>query len=284
MFKFEANEMYQMPVHFGPACGPRRGPDGRRFCWNGPQDSLQHSLVYETNPNAIEAFLPQGFSLRQPYVIVTHKMHRNLPWLAGRGYNVVTFNTPVFYQGKEERVLGQYQLAIWESHADPILSGREQLGYAKVFADIEDMRSFHSIAQASLSSWGFRFLELQIDKSSEPGDLALLQSVLLDPESEGLLHYKYIPRTGDGFCEADVAYVTISPRKDSLPEGLPPLPPPERSWCSGNLTWHIPTWEDMPTQYHIVQGLASLPVLRVFGGSVVRLQLYGDVYGQRRVR
>ncbi len=284
MFKFEEHEMYQMPVHFGPACGPRRGPDGRRLCWAGPQDSVQHSLVYETDPGVIENFLPQGFSVRKPYVIVTHKMHRNLPWLAGRGYNVVTFNTPVFYQGQEETVCGQYQLAIWESHADPILSGREQLGYAKVFADIEDMHTFRHTAKASLFSWGFRFLDLRMETGTEPENLELLQSVLLDPENEGLLHYKYFPCTGDGFCKADVAYVTLSPKGSPLPEGLPPLPPPERSWCTGSLTWHVPTWEDMPTQYHIVRGLASLPVLRVLGGSVVKLQHYGDVYDQRRVR
>ena len=67
------------------------------------------------------------------------------------------------------------------------------------------------------------------------------------------------------------------------PEGLPPLPPPERHWCTGSLSWQIPSWEDMPTQYHVVQGLAALPVLRVLGGWSTKLKHYNDVYDQRPV-
>ena len=284
MFRFEDGRMYQMPVHFGPCCGPRSGPDGQRLFALGPQESTQHILVYETDPAALERVLPEGFSVRQPYVIVTHKMHRNLPWLAGHGYNVTTFNTPVTYQGREETIHGQYQLAIWENHADPIICGREQLGYAKIFADIEDIHTCRGLSRASLSSWGFRFVELEFDTARAPEDPELLQSILFDPENEGLLHYKYVPHTGDGFSAADVSYVTLSPKLYPLPEDLPPLPPQDRSWCSGSLTWHIPSWEDMPTQYHVVRGMASLPVVRYVGATRVWLKHWNDVYDQRPVR
>lgn len=40
----------------------------------------------------------------------------------------------------------------------------------------------------------------------------------------------------------------------------------------------------MPTQYHIVQGLASLPVLRVIGAAAAQTKHYNDVYDQRIVR
>lgn len=281
MFQFEEGGMYQMPVHFGPCCGPRRGPEGNRFFKDGPQESIQHTLVYETDPAALEHFLPEGFSLRAPFVIVTHKMHRNLPWLAGHGYNVTTFNVPAAYQGRTESVQGQYQLAIWENHADPILCGREQIGYAKIFADIEDMHTYRGVSAAALSSWGFRFLELQFDTAAQPEDPETLQAILNDPENQGLMHYKYIPHTGDGFSAADVSYVTLTPKRFQIPESTPALPPEERSFCTGSLKWHIPRWEDMPTQYHIVQGLASLPVLRVVGASKVSLLHYNDVYHQR---
>lgn len=45
--------------------------------------------------------------------------------LAGHGYNVTTFNVPVTYCGTNDEIKGQYQLAIWENHADPIICGRE---------------------------------------------------------------------------------------------------------------------------------------------------------------
>ena len=54
--------------------------------------------------------------------------------------------------------------------------------------------------------------------------------------------------------------------------------------CSGGLEWHTPEWRDMPTQYHIVQGLASLPVLRVIGAAAAQTKHYNDVYDQRIVR
>lgn len=59
--------------------------------------------------------------------------------LAGHGYNVTTFNVPVTYCGTNDEIKGQYQLAIWENHADPIICGREQLGYSKIYADITDI-------------------------------------------------------------------------------------------------------------------------------------------------
>ena len=283
MFQFEEDGMYQMPVHFGPCCGPRRGPDGRRFFKDGPQESTQHILVYETEPEAVEKFLPAGFELRMPYIIVNHKMHRNLPWLAGHGYNVTTFNVPVTYNGRKETIKGQYQLAIWENHADPILCGREQLGYSKIYADIEDIHTYNGFSSTSLSSWGFEFLKLGFELDKSPGNQKIMESVIFDPDNEGLLHYKYVPHSEAGFNKADIKCITMTPKNFVVPDGAGELPAPIRIWCSGQLQWNIPQWEDMPTQYHIVQGLASLPVVRVVGATRVYLKHFNDVYHQRVV-
>lgn len=268
-----------MPVHFGPCCGPRRIPDGTRPYTLGPQDTEHNTLVYETDAEAVERFLPEGFSVRKPYILATHKMHRNLTWLAGRGYNVVTFNVPVFYKGKEKEITGQYQLAIWENHADPILSGREQIGYTKVFAGIEDLHTLNGVREASMSSWDFTFCNLKFDTNKSPEDEALLKEIVTDPESEGLMHLKYIPKTGDGFSEADVCYVSFTPKLFPVPEDAKPLPPnPPRTWFTGDIKWTVPRWEDMPTQYHIVQGMASIPVKRIIGASCMKATHYNDVY------
>ncbi len=288
MFEFEPDGMYQMPVHFGPCCGPRRGPDGERLYKKGPQESTQHTIVYETDPEAVAPFLPEGFEVRMPYIIAIHKMHRNLPWLAGRGYNVMCFNVPVTYHGKKETIVGQYQLAIWENHADPIISGREQLGYAKIFADIKDIDpdpDEGGSTYTALSSWGFEFLKLEYNFTHEPdeSDMEILNSVLFDPDNEGLMHYKYIPRSEAPFNKPDVAYISLTPKKFTLPENAvtEPLPPQERIWGNGSISWNIPQWEDMPTQYHIVQGLASIPVKRVVGATRAYMKHYNDVYNEK---
>ena len=79
MLRFEEDGMYQMPVHFGPCCGPRRGPDGERLYKKGSQESTQHMLVYETDAKAVSRYLPEGFSVRMPYIIITHKMYHGWP-------------------------------------------------------------------------------------------------------------------------------------------------------------------------------------------------------------
>lgn len=283
MFRFEEDGMYQMPVHFGPCCGPRRGPDGERLYKKGSQESTQHMLVYETDAKAVSRYLPEGFSVRMPYIIITHKMHRNLPWLAGHGYNVTTFNVPVTYCGTNDEIKGQYQLAIWENHADPIICGREQLGYSKIYADITDICEEEDGTYAALSSWNFKFLKLHFKMDEKPDDLSEMQKVLFDEENEGIMHYKYIPHAEAGFNKADVQYVTITPKTFPAPEDAKPLPQPERVWGNASLEWWIPEWKDMPTQYHIVQGLASLPILRVVGASKVHLWHYNDVYHQKAI-
>ena len=76
---------------------------------------------------------------------------------------------------------------------------------------------------------------------------------------------------------------SITPKTFPAPEDAKPLPQPERVWGNASLEWWIPEWKDMPTQYHIVQGLASLPILRVVGASKVHLWHYNDVYHQKAI-
>lgn len=282
-FEFIPGRMYMMPVQFGPVCGPRANEQGERFIYDDPQESTQHFLVYETDPKKLEALLPEGFELEAPYVIVTHKMHRNLAWLAGNGYNVCTFDVPVVYHGAKETVKGLFLLNIWESHADPILCGREQLGYSKIFCDIPDLNAYHGVSKSVLSSWNFPFLELSFDFSGEIPENSALDAILSDPQRKGKMHYKYVPHTGNGFSEADVAYVTLSPTPTVFPPDVAKMPPAETAYGKGALKWNIPAWKDMPTQYHIVRALADLDVLRVVGAYRKHVFHLADVYDQRVV-
>ena len=142
----------------------------------------------------------------------------------------------------------------------------------------------HTVDECSstlLSSWGFEFLKLNYELDKSPDDPDTLKKVIFDNENEGLLHYKYIPCSEAGFNKADVKCITMTPSKFMVSDEVEPLPPQERIWCTGNLEWKIPRWEDMPTQYHIVQGLASMPVVRIIGSSKVHLYHYNDVYHQK---
>ena len=117
-------------------------------------------------------------------------------------------------------VEGNLLLVMWENHADPIITGREQLGYSKIFASIDDIHTYGGVSKTALTSWGFRFLELEFDANRQPENLEELKRVLNNPDSQGIMHYKYIPRTGGGFTQADAEYVCLNPKAAKLPDDL----------------------------------------------------------------
>lgn len=274
------SRMYQMPIHFGPCVTPRQNPQGQRFIYDQATDLTKHTIVYETDPEQLSALLPQGFTLTAPYVIINMNMLRNIAWLAGHGYNLTGVSVPVCFHGKQGDVEGSLLLVMWENHADPIITGREQLGYSKIFATIDDIHTYGTVSKTALTSWGFRFLELDFDSSVQPAYPDELKAVLNNPNSKGIMHYKYIPHTGEGFTKADVECVCLNPKAAKLPDDVKKYPADELTYMGGQVRWNIPTWEDMPTQYHVVQALGSLPVKRILGAVRSVGYTLGDLYGQ----
>ena len=98
-----------------------------------------------------------------------------------------------------------------------------------------------------------------------------------------VVHYKYIPRTGGGFTQADAEYVCLNPKAAKLPDDVKKYPADQLTYMGGQVRWHIPTWEDMPTQYHVAQALGSLPVKRIVGAVRSEGYTLGDLYGQTTV-
>jgi len=283
-YEFEEGKMYMMPVHFGPAVTPRNNINNERFIYDQPTTITNHTLVYESDPTQLEKLLPPGFTLTAPYVVVNMNMLRNLAWLAGNGYNLVGVAIPAEYKGQEEKINGRLLMVMWENHADPILTGREQLGYSKIFCDISDIATYNNISRTKMSSWGFQFCEMTFDKNQEPENLDELKSVLNNPKSDGIMHYKYFPRTGDGFSKADVQYVCLNPSNAKLPDDVKKYPVNDPVYCKGTIEWRIPTWEQMPTQHRVVEGLGGLEIKRYVGAVATTNYSLGDLYSQRIIK
>jgi hypothetical protein len=277
------DRMYMMPVHFGPCITPRQNKEGERFIYDQPGNLVNHVIVYETDPEKVSRLLPEGFSLTAPYVIVNMCMLRNLAWLAGRGYNLLAVNFPVEFKGKQESVKGDFVSVMWENQADPILTGRDQLGYNKIYASIEDIFTYNGVSKTSSSSWDFKFCEMEFDFNDPPENTEELKSILFDSEKQGKLHLKYIPSTGDGFCRADACYTTLAPSKSELPADVESLPPETIQYGSAQISWHRPTWEQMPTQHRIVQAFHELDIKRIIGGVCVSSHSLHDLYNTRKV-
>lgn len=282
-FEFKPNVRYRMPVTFGPAPGPRQNGDGQP--WQAHQSGTANvqwaTIAYRTDRARLEALLPPGFTLTEPVVHVTLGFFRNLYWLAGRGYGIVHVEIPVACQGRDQRIEGGLVLVLWEGRPDAITTGREELGFPKLFADIPDVRLDPDSGRiGGRASWfEHTFFEMEM-QGLKPVETAPDERRLLGPRG-GPMYYKYMPRTGPfGTGGADVSYVTCPhplPGETSSAQTIKLGDAQYRRWSatSGSLVWHRATFEQLPTTYHVVNGMADLPILEYLSAEMIEFSAPG---------
>lgn len=274
---------YMMPAHFGPMAGPRQTPDGGRFVSHTPTRRTKLLLQFLTRREKVESLLPPGLELDgEPVVTLDFSMLKDISWLAGRGYNVFGVRAPVKFDGQRDRVKGPFVLVLWESLTDPILTGREQLGYPKIFAELPDPDIHGSTASCSASWCGFPFFEMSLDTPAKLASEEVEDYCNSVKRSDGIIVHKYIPRTGGDWDEADVDHFTMTPIPSEAQQlADPPLPPPEVWRGTGSFAFHRAGWEDLPTQHHIVSALRDLDVLEIRDAYLVREVDNTDFHDQK---
>ena len=280
-YSFLPGQMYRMPTHFGPATGPRQGPDGRKFDEENKQWPKQTDWVvsFLSNADQLASLCPEGFSLAgEPVVTVSLTDMRGIPWLAGRGYKMLGVSFPVVFEGKEDRAMGPFLTVLWENLADPIQSGREELGFSKVYCELPDPWEYRGTTRFAASWLGFTFLDMQLeDMEAVPLDAAP-SAPSTDPDVLlGMLHYKYMPRTGE-WGTADVSYPVLTPAAN------PNVQVTEVLQGEGTVAFHEARWEDMPTQYMIVNAFAALEVKEYRGAMIRHYHGSKDLSDQRILR
>ncbi|MGH8782876.1 acetoacetate decarboxylase family protein [Paraburkholderia sp.] len=259
-----------MPTHFGPAPGPRQLPDA---LVSDPDQNPKRTTVsasFLTDAACLERHLPEGFALAgEPVVTIEFHYLTEIAWLAGRGYTMIHMSWPAVFTGLSDRASGKFLAAVWENLADPIITGRDEIGHPKLYAEVAAPRRFNGEQICEASWMGFRFLELAV------GELAEAPPGKTSGGSDGTLMLKYKPRTGD-WGEADLCQVTLTPSHD------PHVTVEQRYTGTARLRFNAATWFDLPTMAHVVNALADLPILETRGGSVVRAR-GGKSYRDQRV-
>jgi Acetoacetate decarboxylase (ADC) len=270
-YQFERGRIYRMPTHFGPAPGPRQIPDGAAVnSTRSPRKTLI-TASFLTEASALERHTPECFELvGEPVVTVEFHYMTEIDWLAGRGYTMIQLWWPVTFNGARDRVTGRFLAVMWENLADPIITGRGEVGQPKLFADIPDARLVDHTHHCVASWMGFQFLEVQISEISTPSD-PLPQQLQLD----GTLMLKYVPRTGE-WGEAEVYQVTFTPSH------TPDVTVESRKSATGKIAFRRAAWTDLPTMYHVVNALAELPVVAPRGASIVHTR-GGKSYHDTRI-
>lgn len=252
MDKLDPHSPHMMPAHFGP-----RPQLPRASGWY--RDVTAMVVSYVTDRDKLSAYLPSPFEVGdRAMVSVTYACNRQVDWLAGHGYNMIAVNASARFCGEEERE-GNYTLIIWESLTDPILTGRETQGIPKVYADIPDHAVIDGAWHANASHFGHKFLDMDICSLREPTAEELSADEKLADARENPMAWRFMPGIlgyGESLSEA-----TIYPQENVLTE----------QWVGeGTIQWQHLTWEQNPTQFHIVNALAELPVLEWLPATVSR--------------
>jgi acetoacetate decarboxylase len=271
---FEKDRIYRMPTHFGPAPGPRQLPDGIAADPHAHPKRLTVSASFLTDAEKLERHLPAGFSLvGEPVVTIDFHYLTQIDWLAGRGYTMVHVSWPARFEGKEDAATGKFLAAVWENLADPIITGRDEIGHPKLYAEVPPPRCFGAEHICEASWMGFRFLEIGV--SSDEDAASEVAPSPQSARSDGTLMLKYTPRTGD-WGQAELCQVTLTPLHD------PYVKVERRHAGRARLRFNACTWSDLPTMAHVVNALAALPIVEMRGGAVVHAH-GGKPYRDQRV-
>lgn len=246
----DPDKLYTMPAHFGG----RPGGQTSTTYW----DTDTASVFYETEAAALERFLPGGFSLLRPEVMLASMMNRGVEWMGGEPYNILAMNFPVTYAGNKDNLDGWFSLVVWENNTTPILTGRELTGIPKIPAEIEDFRFLGTEMRTWAHAHGHTFCDLHFtnirDATKQEHDV-----LAAEYENMNWIGWRHIPSVG-AQGGADISQPVLFPQ-EFYPKSI--------FLAEANLEWHVPPQWRNPTQHHIIAQIAALPVLRQTRPAVV---------------
>lgn len=253
MFELDPNASYMMPAHFG----------GRPFSPKSSgwyRDVTAMVVSYVTQREQLANYLPAPFEVAdQATVTVTYACNREVDWLAGHGYNLLAVSAAAVFRGELETLEGNYTLVMWENLADPILTGRELQGIPKIYADIQDHSVIDGQWHTNASHFGHKIADLFVGDLREPTAEEVRAYALASDGKDNPMAWRYLPGIS-GFGQS-VSEPTTFPSHNALREVQVGI---------GRVDWHTLTWEQNPTQFHIVNALAGLPVLAWLPAMVTR--------------
>jgi acetoacetate decarboxylase len=242
MFRLKDDSTYLMPAHFG----------GDLFdtTYRARQRATMLSVSFETDRAELERYMPEELELRIPEVQVALNQLTGINWLGGGHYNLVMVSVPARFNGKKDHVDAAYPLVVWENRTAPILTGREQTGVPKIFADIEDLHVYQPHYATSVSYEGNTFLTMTFEAGG-PITGKELERMKVQIKSLDLIGWRYIPKVGGP--GADLSQFIYFPQwmdVEKVHTG------------KGNLQWTELGVMQNPRQHHIIKALASLPVTK----------------------
>ena len=253
--QIDRTKINMMPLIMGPLYEPRR-----RLC---PVYCDVESLLlqYKSDPDAIRALLPECYApAAEPIVTVGFMDARSVDFLAGNGYRLASVSVSARYDGNEDHLDGRYVLVMFENDTTAIVTGREQYGIPKVYADITPVRTVdpqHLRCEASL--WGHLILGIDVTTPLKSQNAVIRKAAAHRSSNNAIFGYKYIPAVDDP-PDADYPMVMwVDYQFDDLWLG-----------SEGELYFGEVSRKDIGHFYPLVEALKSLPVRSVIMTSRAR--------------
>ncbi|KAK2798504.1 hypothetical protein FQN51_007658 [Onygenales sp. PD_10] len=280
---------WRMPLSFGPMPGPRQDRDSYHCA------SVTASIKFKTSRTLLQNLFPTtAFSFQSPgtvaYASVSCTTLTELDWLGGRGYNHLGFYLHgVKYTQKDgSAVNGTFLAVLFEDLADPIITGRDELGMPKIYSTIDVVNGKDKDMQVTTGWQGTTFgkfewegLELSTSSTEVDGIVpdAPLPTASTGPaiQDDGLLTYRYVPAVGDP-GKADAQYAVF------IPHGTPPGGAEEKVMkaTKAHISFTPHDWKALPTLHNVASRLAELPIYDIREAKVVEKR--GLVDGLKPVR
>lgn len=256
----------RQPLSFGPHVSPRQTHCGHPFDSSYATFST-HSVRVKTSATYLRTLFPTAsFRFRSPGTVAEATFLctqlDKLGWLGGGGYHFFgLWIHGVEYVRKDGSVAsGSFLPILFENLADPIITGREELGMPKVFCDIDVTKSVGSTA-ISCSWRGTKFVSMVLEglREEEDRDGEEAREKAPAPQEDGLIVYRYMPTVGQRGV-ADTEYPVFIGSDGSTTERVV-----ERRLRgeAGRVEVQPGDPTSLPTLHHIVAGLAEVPIYEI---------------------
>ncbi|KAL6252506.1 hypothetical protein RBB50_000225 [Rhinocladiella similis] len=318
---------YRQPIVFGLSPGPRQTSEGDTYK-STLQDSTKTktSIRFKTHASALRALFPNDqYSLRGAnsssstnattdgdgddddddlaYATYSLESLRNLSWLSGSGYDLLALyvENVTYTDSRGRRRQCTYNPLMIENFADPIMTGREELGVPKLFSDIDvdsTTDDDNTSIKATISWRGATWMEMRVDSlqqqqqqqhhpSLDSGDsnvttCATATSPSPPQQSEGLLVHKYIPSSGgdinNGKPDADYdVLIHNDPGAETVKTTYLASP------SDAKVVIHNLGSQKLPTLCNVVDGLSRIPILEIVDARMVEIKGMSDLSNLERL-
>lgn len=230
-------------------------------------ETLSINVGFETDPEAMKPFLPDGVVLDKPEVWYFQNTYRNVSFLAGRGYNF--FGVRFFARYPEKDMDATMYIVCLMDDGFAVMTGREGGGFPKLLADVHEPIRTKTGYRSEVFSYGHKLLEVEIKnltKATEEQRKAYADSLV---SWRTFLHKYYPSITKPGVAAINVlstCYATTIVDELYYGEGSSKLFDTE--------------WKDTPALYGVVQGLQKLPVKKYLQAFVYKGAIIGETKGE----